>query len=67
MEPIVLDSKNSVVTAVLETNYINHASTDSAIVETSNPVFITLTNTETVLVEVDNNQVVKYTAPGLTG
>lgn len=30
METIVLDSKNSVVTAVLETNYINHASTDSA-------------------------------------
>ncbi len=58
METIVLDNKNSVVTSVLETNYVNNASTDSAVVETSTPVFITLTNTETVLVEVDNSQVV---------
>lgn len=58
METIVLDNKNSVVTSVLETNYVNNASTDSAVVETSIPVFITLTNTETVLVEVDNSQVV---------
>ena len=40
METIVLDNKNSVVTSVLETNYVNNASTDSAVVETSTPVFI---------------------------
>lgn len=58
MEAVVLDNKNSVVTSVLETNYVNNASTDSAVIENSTPVFITLTNTETVLVEVDNSQVV---------
>lgn len=58
MESIVLESESSVVSTNEKLGYVNHSSTNSAVVDNNSTVFITLANTETVLVENTESQII---------
>ena len=67
MESIVLESESSVVSTNEKLGYVNHSSTDSAVVDNNSTVFITLASTETVLVESQETQVILTGSAGPPG
>jgi len=57
MDAIVLEDKSSVSILDEKTQYINHSSTENAVIDNNSTVFVSTTNIETVLLEKDNSTI----------
>lgn len=57
MDAIVLEDKSSISILDEKTQYINHSSTENAVIDNNSMVFVSTTNIETVLLEKDTSAI----------